>query len=170
MPPPHLPNEIWLTIITHITNPRNTWLSLRPVNRQTQACVEKYFAETLLPQLKASLPMIMPSYDARNPIRGSATFRYCKAQTQVKGMNEDVVFELDDAGPQFYRENFLGRWKGLRDVDRGWLRESVVWEVGLGERVVSMRMKGVRALREGVEEEEARMRFEWKGTLTAFLR
>ncbi|KAK4496371.1 hypothetical protein PRZ48_012351 [Zasmidium cellare] len=119
---PHLPNEIWLAIIAYCESDKDLWLSLRPTNRQLRACVEQHFAENILPKVEASLPMIMPSYDARNPIRGLATFKYHSAT------DEFAVFELADTGPQFYRENFLGRWRGMQDVDGGRLRESVVWE------------------------------------------
>lgn len=171
MPTPHLPNEIWLAIITHCTNNQETWLSLRRVNHQIRLCVEQHFAENILPNLKASLPMIMPSYDARNPIKGQATFRYyTDVQDRPRGTDDHVVFELGETGPQFYLAHFLGRWAGMKDVDGGMVRESVLWELRLDDKVVNTRMKGVCALGEGVGDEEARISFEWKPTLTAFFR
>lgn len=169
-PTPHLPNEIWLHIIAHCEDNRDTWLSLRHINRQIQACVEQHFAENVLPDLKASLPMTMPSYDARNPIRGEAVFQYYQDQDRLDGTSHTVVFELGETGPQFYLAHFLGRWAGMKDVDGGRLRESVKWSLKLDEKVVTTSVKDVCALSEGVRDDEARIRLEWKPTLTAFYR
>lgn len=167
---PHLPNEIWLNIISHCEENRDTWLSLRLVNQQIQACVEQHFADNILTNLKASLPITMPSYDARNPIRGEAIFQYYNDQGRLSGKDDFVVFELGSTGPDLYRPQFLGRWAGMKDVDGGRLKESVKWWLKLGHAFVNTRVKDACALDGGLGDEEARIRFEWKPTLTAFFR
>lgn len=167
--PVHLPNELWLHIISHCDGHNSLWLSLRRTNQQLKACVEHFFAAEILPQLVIALPMTLPTYDARNPMREEAVFQYYSGQAEsgrIEGTQDRVVFELNDEKPEFYVAHFFGRWAGMKDVDGGWLRPSMQWKLRLEGKEVEARLKDGKAIREGVGEEEARMEFVWKSTLT----
>lgn len=172
MPSRHVPNEVWLSVIAHCDSPQDLWLSVRRVNRQLQDCVEQHFAGHVLPQLVVSLPLTLPTYDARNPIRGEAVFHHHRPGSEHgEDMLSDqsrALFALADTHPDFYRAHFFGRWAGMRDVDGGWMRSSVEWTMRLHGKTTRTKIKDARAVGEGVGEEEAQIQFDWKPTLTAF--
>lgn len=162
----HLPNELWLNIISDCDCDKDLWLNLRVVNHQIQSCVEQYFAEKILPQLTVSLPLALPTYDARNPIRGEATFTYCTQQSRPDreyGDDGRVYYDLGPTIPAFY-----GRWSGMRDVHGGWMRPSVEWILRVKGEEGTCRVKDARAVSEGVGKDENGIEFEWKATLRAF--
>ncbi|SMR61073.1 unnamed protein product [Zymoseptoria tritici ST99CH_1A5] len=147
--PPHLPNEIWLHILSHIpqsyTSSRDLWISLRLVSSQLHACVDQHFATRLLPLFVLELEVTIPSYDQRNPLRGRAVFHFLHLESKTTsdgggeggggGGNDRAVFELLRTKPDFYRTQFLSRWQGLRKRggQLGELKDVVRWEIEFGE-------------------------------------
>ncbi|KAF2479772.1 hypothetical protein BDY17DRAFT_45435 [Neohortaea acidophila] len=167
---PHLPNELWILVFSHCS-PKDLWLSLRPINTQLRTCTEEYYARHYLPLTQLTLPITLPTYDMRNPIRGKAVFH-----PGLLGNSEEsgrALYDLVGTDPSHYREHFLGRWKGMGEGEGRWLRETVVWEMGIAEggvREVRLRRPRVEGIGVQGDLEVARVSFEWRGTVSSFFR
>ena len=162
---PHLPNELWLHILTYCS-PSDQWLGLRLTSHQLKACVEQHFEREVLPSLEISMPVALPTYDMRNPLRGKATFQ--PVSPRAGREHSRMHLQLTSTEPDYYHEHFLGRWSGMRsDTENGTLSESVKWDVQLGSLSNRMRLRDARA-EIIAKAEEARVSFEWMGTMTGF--
>ena len=166
-----LPNEIWNHIIQMCESQKDLWLNLRRVNQQLEACVEKHFSDNIINDMVISLPIKLPTYDARNQVGGKAVFRFYKEH--LEGLEESegdsVFFNLTEMEPEYQLVQFLGRWRGMTDGGR--VRETVKWDVKLPERHSSARLKDCCAVTDrDIDEGQALLRFDWKPTLTDFYR
>lgn len=167
----HLPNEIWLQIASYC-EPRDIWLSLRPINHQLQDCAEQHFQDHWLPHITLALPIALPTYDIRNPIRGRALFH---PVTNLNGEKDEhrVVYLLHRTEPEHYHSHFLGRWKGMCDSNTTWLNEKMKWEMRVGELCGAVKLKRP-AIDQRVLGGEAvdyeRFSFEWRASVTSFFR
>lgn len=171
---PHLPNEIWLEIITSC-DPRDLWLSVRTSNRQLSDCVEQYVKDEVLPQITMTLHFALPSYDIRQPMRGMAIFHHtkCIQSDRHTGSQDRVSYCLSRTEPEHYLERFLDRWEGMREKADGSLGDSLLWDVQLGDRIVKIGLKeGQIVVTQDVDltREAAQLSFEWQSTLTRFFR
>ena len=165
---PHLPNEIWLQIASCCDHP-DLWLSFRLVNRQLQTCAESHFKHEVLPLATLSLPVVLPTYDIRSPILGKAVFR--PLMTNETQNPDLIVFVLDRTVPDYYRSHFLSRWASMRDAESGSLaKPRVKWHLDVCGGSAGVCLKGPMATTPDCEDDEARVEFEWKATLTRFYR
>ena len=177
---PHLPNEIWLLIASY-SEPQDLWLSLRQVNRQLHLCTEQHFKNEILPHSTLSLPIILPTYDIRSPIRGKGVFHPLPAgdlsSMQSSGpllwqtQNPDrVIYCLGETEPDYYRSHFLTRWESMRKKGKGSLDEGLRWEMSICGRSNRVCLKYPFALTDGCKEDEGRLSLEWMATMTRFFR
>lgn len=165
---PHLPNEIWLQILSHTheedqSTAKTLWLSLRPASSQLKACVEQYFYTTTLQHFRLFLPITLPTYDQRNPLKGHASFFPEATPTE----NEILWFKLEKTEPEHFLTQFLTRWEGMKDPNTGLVKGAVWWEVEIGGRRERMRFRDARV---GGSGEGMRIALLWKGMMTAFFR
>lgn len=161
---PYLPNEIWLLMFPYC-NDRDMWLSLRTVSRQLKDCVEQYLEHEVLPHMVVSLPIALPTYDIRNPLRGRAVLHLCSSREGNKrNANVDrVSYQLVETEPAHCWTHFRDRWVAMKDANGGCLDDSLRWAMHLHGRTARMRLKGARIDGGyGTEAEKARMSFEWK--------
>ncbi|KAK6391672.1 hypothetical protein LTR65_004166 [Meristemomyces frigidus] len=167
---PYLPNEIWLDIVAYC-DPRDLWLSLRPSNRQLSDCVEQYFRDELLPQTVISLPIALPTYDIRQPMRGKAVFQYTEC-ARGEGQSKDrVSYCFSKTEPWHYQAQFLDRWQGMREKADGRLVDKLRWDIQLIDKTVTVGLKEARIdAAQAVEAEAAPLSFEWKSNMTRFFR
>ncbi|EME44668.1 hypothetical protein DOTSEDRAFT_53692 [Dothistroma septosporum NZE10] len=165
-----LPNEIWSIVIETCESQTDLWLNVRRVNQQLEACVEKHFTDNIIKDLVISLPIKLPTYDARNQVGGKAIFRFYKDRLDDDGKHdgESVFFKLTEMEPEHHLVHFLGRWRGMTDGGR--IRETVKWDVKLPERHSSARLKDCCAVTKDIDEGQALLKFDWKPTLTDFYR
>ena len=157
---PYLPNELWLEILPYCQK-EDSWNSLRSVNQQLRDCVEQYFIVEILPQIIISLPIILPTYDIRQPMRGHAQLHYYEGNS-VDGR---AIYAFAEAVPAYYDVHFLARWKRAHSAG-GCLPESQRWEVQLDSLETSARLRDARV--EG-EPAACQLSFDWKSTMTALL-
>lgn len=162
----HLPNELWLHIL-HFCTPHDSWRALRPLSHQLKSCVEQHFEREILPQLDISMPVALPSYDARIQTKGRATFQPVSPRSGRDAERLHLVLTSTD--PDYYHAHFLARWSGMRNPVGGALSPNVKWDVGLGKRERRMRLRGARA-ENMMKEDEVGLSFEWKGTMTGFFK
>lgn len=162
----HLPNELWLHILC-FCSARDQWLGLRMATHQLKACVEQHFEREILPSIDVSMPVALPTYDARNPLRGKAIFQPVSPRTGRDAERMHLVLTSTD--PDYYQDHFLGRWSGMRDTTDGTLSHSVRWDVSLGDKANRMRLRDAKA-ESTPSEGEVSASFEWKGTMTALFR
>ncbi|KAK5121608.1 hypothetical protein LTR85_004780 [Meristemomyces frigidus] len=167
---PYLPNEIWLDIIAYC-DPRDLWLSLRTTNRQLSECVEQYFGDDVLPKTVTSLPIALPTYDIRQPMRGKAIFHHTRSnQSNEQASNRDrASYSLSKTDPEHYRAQFLDRWEGMREKAGGKLGDHLRWDMQLNDKVVTMGLKEARIEpHQTVGAEAAQLSFDWKPTMSRF--
>ena len=167
----HLPNEIWLLIASYC-DVSDLWLSVRQSNRQLQRCAEQYFGDDVLPLATLSLPIVLPTYDIRNPIRGKAVFHPLNiTSTQHSGEVSCIVaFGLTETDPDYYRSHFKTRWSGMQDSTSHQLDERLRWELNILGRGTLLSLKRLKAIRQGCGESEPKLEFEWMPTMTRFFR
>lgn len=172
---PYLPNEIWLSVISRCSD-ENAWLSCRLVNRQLRDCVEQHFIDDVLTRLEVKLPMAMPTYDIRNPVRGEAILRHCKARKAASqaGDLERACFTVSDTEPAHCEIQFLSRWERMREASGGNLSDSLRWNLQL-KRVSGWRVADAVRLKEaridkgcGHHTGGIQLSFEWKPAMTVF--
>lgn len=169
---PHLPNEIWLLIASYC-EPKDLWLSLRPVNRQLQICAEQHIKQAVLSLAVLSLPITLPTYDIRNPIRGKAVFHplISKTPPPVESDSSDrIVYRLFETEPSYYRSHFFARWGTLQRGHSGTLDERLRWELSIGGLSVSVRLREPLAVTQDYEVGGLQVAFLWKPTTTCFFR
>ncbi|KXT06816.1 hypothetical protein AC578_7255 [Pseudocercospora eumusae] len=160
----HLPNELWLLIIPHCS-PADLWRSGRRVNAQLKDCVDQFFEREVLPHLIVSLPVALPTYDIRNPVRGQAVFHPLSPKTGPEPGRLHV--QLAQTEPEHYRTHFLDRWQGMQQSADAALGQHIRFDVQLADRTVSMRLPDARG--ELVKStHDARMSFQWTPAMTAF--
>lgn len=166
--PPHLPNEIWLQILSHTQEQdasiaKDLWLSLRPASSQLKACVEQYFHTCTLRHIRLFLPIVLPSYDQRNPLTGHAIFN-----PEVDATHKDLLwFALERTEPEYYLTQFLTRWEGMKVPSTGLLKEIVRWEAEFGGRRERMRFRDARASGDG---ESMKVGLQWMAMMTIFFK
>jgi hypothetical protein len=169
---PHLPNEIWLFIATYC-EPKDLWLSIRPVNRQLRQCAEQYIKREVLPQTKLILPVVIPTYDVRIPIRGKVVFNPLVASLTAKQASEfgTVIYRLDDTEPDYYRPHFLTRWATMQDRETGHLDERRIrWEFDLGTQRRPINLYRPIAVKHECKAGETWISFDWRYMLTTYFR
>lgn len=159
---PLLPNELWLHILSYCS-PSNQWLGLRLTARQLKGCVEQHFEREVLPSVEIHMPVALPTYDMRNPLRGREIFQPVSPRAGRDPDRMHLVLSATD--PDYYHEHFLGRWSGMRDTGNGMLSDSIRWDVQLGTLSNRMRLRDARA-EVIAKADEARVSFEWMGTMT----
>ena len=166
----HLPCEIWLLIASHC-DPKDLWLSMRKVSQQLKECAEQHFEREILPQAVLSLPIAIPTYDMRHPIRGRAVFLpSMKPSASEEGANSGRVFySLVKTEPDFYESRFLSRWASMKSANAGHLNPGTSWQIDLCGRT------GRVGLKQGfVDDDEesvwdgTRVSFAWRPTMTLF--
>lgn len=169
---PHLPNEIWLQILQHTDlesafTAKDLWLSLRPASSQLKACVEQHFRTSLLHLFKVFLPITLPSYDQRNPLKGHAIFI-----PEVDGRDREILWvKLERTEPEHYLTQFLSRWEGMKDPKTGFVKDVVWWEVEFGGRRERLKFKDARVDGDGDGEGEGvKVGIRWMGMLTVLFR
>lgn len=116
-----LPSELWLQILTNTTSPSPLWRSLRPSNHQLKGCVEQHFRDAFLPTITLTLTFGLPCYDARNPLKGKAIFKFQSIAGLEEPTEERVVCKLVDVEPEHYMEQLLVRWDRLRESSYGYV-------------------------------------------------
>ncbi|KAK4610173.1 hypothetical protein CLAFUW4_14195 [Fulvia fulva] len=165
-----LPSEIWANIIHMCADQKDLWLNLRHVNQQLHAGVEKHFADNIIKDMVISLPIRLPSYDARSQAGGKAIFRFYKERLDGHTEHDahSVFFKLSETEPERHLDPFLGRWRGMTDGGR--IRESVKFDVKLPERHSSARLEDCCAVTKDIDEGQALLKFDWQPTLTDFYR
>lgn len=169
---PHLPNEIWL-LIAEYCEPRDLWLSLRPVSRQLQQCTEQHFERNILPNTVLNLPVVIPTYDVRIPIRGKVVFTPVSddSSSDRKDNSNHKVYSMVETDPDYYRPHFLTRWVTMQDRETGRLDDRRVrWELELYGQRRGVSLHECTAVKQGCEKDEVRVSFEWTYTLTSFFR
>jgi hypothetical protein len=169
---PHLPNEIWLLIASYC-EPQDLWLTLRPVNNQLQQCTEQYFRRDVLPHATLVLPVVIPTYDARMPIRGKVIFNPISPDSHAasEGDLERVTYNMEDTEPAYYLPRFLLRWATMHDRECGELDERIRrWELELGGQCHSVSLHGSTAVKQGCVGREVRVSFDWRYLMTSFFR
>ncbi len=168
---PYLPNEVWF-LIAEYCEPKDIWLSLRQVSPQLQQCADQYFERTYLPDMTITLPIALPTYDIRNPIRGKALFKPNPVKGQDQAASDRVVFSLANTDPAHYHSHFVGRWKAMCDRNAGgWLKESTKWEMHLCGRHGFTRLKNAQGITASqVSDDHAQLSFDWKASITSFYR
>ena len=169
---PHLPNEIWLLIASYC-DPQDLWLTLRPVNNQLQQCTEQYFKRDVLPQTTLNLPIIIPTYDVRIPIRGKVIFNPILQNRSIPSGDdfERVVYCMEDMEPDYYRPHFLTRWATMQNRESGQLDDRRLrWELELGGQCHSVSLHGSTAMNQGGLGSEPRVSFDWRYMMTRFFR
>lgn len=165
----HLPTEIWLLIASYC-EAIDLWLSLRQVNRQLHECAEQHFERALLSHATLSLPVAIPTYDMRSQTRGKAIF--IQDALDHCSRTERVSYTLTETDPEAYCNHFLARWKGMCESNPGgWLNERMAWQMSLGERASSTRLRNPRAdaTRHNTSD-FANVSFDWKATMTSFFK
>ena len=166
----HLPNEVWLLIASYL-EPQDIWVSLRNINRQLKECAEQHFEHDHLQEAVLNLPIALPTYDIRNPIRGKAVFHptlITPSAVRV-GYSDRVPYSLLKTEPEYYHGRFIHRWTGMRDADNGHLGERTRWEMNLGGRTARVCLK--QAVVDDDEDSVwgcARVSFEWRSTISMF--
>lgn len=169
---PHLPNEIWLLIASYC-EPKDLWLSIRPINSQLQECAEQYIKREILPHTTLILPVVIPTYDARIPIRGQVIFKPVPQGSKTdEGRDFDTaVFCLDDTDPDYYRPHFLTRWATMQDRETGHLDEQRIrWGFELEGQRKAVSLHRPFAMKDGCRVGEARVSFDWRYMLTTYFR
>lgn len=163
---PHLPIEIWLLIASYC-DPKDLWLSIRPINRQLQQCAEQYVKQEVLPHTILVLPVVIPTYDLRVPIRGRVVF---KPLDPSPGLDfNGTIFCLDDTEPDYYRPHFLTRWATMQDRDTGRLdARRIRWELELEGQRSPVSLHCSTAIKHGCKVGEARVSFDWRYMLTTY--
>ena len=167
---PELPNEIWLLIASHC-EPQDIWLSIRPVNSQLQQCAEQYTKREVLPQTKLILPVVIPTYDARIPIRGKVVFNPLLESFTTEQVCDlaTVIYCLDDTEPDYYRPHFLTRWATMQNRETGHLDERRIrWEFELEAQRRPVSLHRSIAVKHGCKAGEARVSFDWRYMLTTY--
>lgn len=167
---PHLPNEIWLLIASYC-NPHDLWLTLRPVNNQLQECVEHYFRQEILPHTTLMLPVVIPTYDVRIPIRGKVVFNPMPEDCDAAAVHsfESATYSMKDTEPDYYLPHFLSRWATMQDRETGQLDERRIrWELELEGWRHPVSLRRPMALKQGCKDGEARVSFDWRYTMTTF--
>lgn len=162
----HLPNELWLHILS-FCSAQDQWLGLRLAAQQLKACVEQHFEREILPSIEISMPVALPTYDARNPLRGKAIFQPVSPKTGRDADRMHLV--LSSTNPDYYVDHFLSRWSGMSDTTDGTLSHSVRWDLSLGGKANRMRLRDAKA-ESTSNEGEVSASFEWKGTMTGLFR
>ena len=168
----YLPNEIWLLIASYC-EPKDVWLSLRPVSRQIQICSEQHFKQAVLPFAILSLPITLPTYDIRNPIRGKAVFHPLASKScppSGSGRSDRIVYRLAETEPTYYRSHFFARWDTLQKNHHGSLDERLRWELRLAGSSSGVRLREPLAVTQDYEVGGLQVSFEWKSTMTTFFR
>ena len=149
-------------------DPRDLWVSLRPVNRQLQECAEQHFEKNILALVELNLPIAIPSYDMRNRIWGKAVFHPDTEESSDKKIAGRVTYSLTSTEPEHYHSHFLGRWKGMWDSGRnGNSHEGMTWELKLVDRIDGARLRKA-LLHWDRDRELAQVSFQWKATMTRF--
>lgn len=169
---PHLPNEIWLLIASYC-EPRDLWLSIRPINSQLQQCAEQYIKQEILPHTTLLLPVVIPTYDVRIPIRGKVVFKPILPDSSTdNGCDFDgAVFCLHDTDPDYYRPHFLSRWATMQDRETGYLDERRIrWEFELAGQRSPLSLHRPLAVKDGCEAGDARVSFDWRYMLSTYFR
>ena len=169
---PHLPNEIWLLIASYC-EPQDLWLALRPVNNQLQQCTEQYFKRDVLLRTTLNLPVIIPTYDVRIPIRGRVVFKPGSQDGHIVTGDdfERVTYCMEDTEPDYYRPHFLTRWSTMQNRENGQLDgRRVRWEVELGGQCHSVCLYGSTAVKQGCAVGEVRVSFDWRYMMTSFFK
>ena len=168
----HLPNEVWL-LIASCCQPRDLWLSLRPLSRQLQQCAEQFFEENLLPKTKLTLPVSFPTYDVRSPIYGKAVFLPLQVAVRLLDSHDDcrITYSLTETDPETYETQFRDRWSRMSKTADGYLDEKMKWEVQLFDRRVDVKLKDPMATgtSRGADT-DAIVSFDWKCSMTIFFR
>lgn len=165
---PHLPNEIWLLVASYC-DPKDLWLSIRPINRQLQQCADQYVKEEVLPRTILILPVVIPTYDVRVPIRGKVLFNPI-SPTQGLDFNASV-YCLDDTEPGYYRPHFLSRWATMQDRETGQLDDRrIKWELEFQGQCRPVSLHRSMAVKSGCRDDEARVSFDWRYMLTTYFR
>lgn len=165
---PHLPNEIWLQILSHTSEEeaptaKDLWRSLRPASSQLKVCVEQHFHDAILQHFRLLLPITLPSYDQRNPLRGHAIF----FPKDNPSENDIVMFKLERTEPEHFLTQFMTRWESMKDSASGLVRDNVWWEVELGRRRQRLKLRDVRV---SGTSEVVRVGTEWKEMMTVFFK
>lgn len=93
------------------------------MDRQLHDCVEQHFKDALLPTITLTLTFGLPCYDARNPLKGKAIFKFHRIEKSSNdvGEAERVVCALVDVEPEHYMEQLLVRWDRLRESSYGYV-------------------------------------------------
>lgn len=190
---PYLPSELWLHILSYTSNPHHTWRSIRQTNHQLKDCVEKHFADNIIPTIKLELSFGLPCYDARNPLHGKAKFRFSRlGDESADGRSQRVIYCLVDVEPEHYMEQLLVRWHRLKESSGcgsgGNLPGSLEWRMVVsgtahededrdrsggmrsGGKEGAVRLKAPVAFSDSEKSVEgSAVGFEWMASLTAFL-
>lgn len=166
---PHLPNEIWLLIASYC-EPRDLWLLLRLVNRQLYECAEQHFECELLPQIILNLPVAIPTYDMRKRTRGTAIF-HIDENSSLGHHSDRVSYCLSGSEPGLYRTHILSCWGRMCNSAGGSLNENTVWEMQLGERIDTARLRRPSVdTSQNNSDDQARVSFDWRPAMTSFFR
>lgn len=164
---PHLPNEIWLRILDLViedSHPCELW-EWRTCNRQLRDLIEDTFYTTCVQKLKLVLPVGLPTYDVRNPLRGNLTFAHVKGDSHRAQECRRTIFCLESVSPEIYDQQLRRRWEAMcskyssQTPDAG-----IVWLLHYQEhdpvkvRLPSLRLEG----RDSSRLDQDSLSFEWR--------
>jgi len=165
-----LPTEIWLQIAAHC-EPKTLWCSVRKVNRQLFDCAEQCFEEQFLPLVTFALPVAIPTYDMRNQTRGKAVF--CVDTSAIDNQSTArISFSLARVEPELYRRHFLDRWRSLcSSAENGRWSQRIPCEMTLAGTTSTAVLRAPEVdPAQQMTVDQARVSFEWRVTMTTFLR
>ena len=166
---PHLPNEIWLLIATYC-RPQDLWFSIRPVNNQLQQCAEQYFKQEILHHTTLILPVVIPTYDVRTPIRGKVVFTPMLQDCHAGAVDNfgGATYCMTDTKSDYYRPHFLSRWATMQNRETGQLDERRMrWELELEGQRHPIALHRPVALKQGCKD-EVWVSFDWRCMVTTF--
>jgi hypothetical protein len=90
-----------------------------------------------------SLPIRLPTYDMRNPIKGHADFSPAIKGSCPSTLSDEgkLWFVLSKTEPEYYLDHFLSLWKGMRASKGGQLDDQKLWQLEVQKHTVTVRLK-----------------------------